>query len=187
MPARARPGAGLVVLAVSSLGVAFFLAWGLVTPPLDEVWRMQIEMGLRGVEPLTAREFRLLQATLRRYPALADNMLAEDVAGLVSPHQDGVVDTGYAYLMRKGARAAGRLQVKTIGDKPVRLEVRTLTASARGEARPESAYTWHVPNDGPFPQLLEVRLTGGTSQRTRKNLRRRTDGEAQAVVVSLTP
>ncbi len=189
LPDRVRPGAGFVALGVTSLSVALFLVWGLGTPPLDEVWRMQIEMGLRGVEPLTPREFRLLQTTLRRYPALANNMLEDADAGLISANQDGVVDIGYAYLVRKDAGAPARLQVQAISD-TVRLGVRTLTASAEGGARPDSVYRWQVPNEGPFPQLIEVRLTGqrtSRSRRSQRNLAPKTDDELRSVVVTLTP
>ena len=159
IPYRARPGAGFVVLSLSLLGAISFFAWGLRTPPLDEVWRLQIELGLRGVAPLTGRQFHLLQRTLQRYPAFADSLLEEGDAGVVSANHKGVVDTGYAVLLRKRPDAPGRLQVTGIGDTRVGLTVRTQEGSAAGETDGATAYAWQLPNDGPFPQLVELRLT----------------------------
>lgn len=173
---RALPGAGLVAVGVTLLAVGLFVAWGLSTPPLEEVWRIQIELGLHGGEPLTRREFRLLQDTLRRYPALAGNMVEAGTAGLVSANQDGVVDDGHAYLIRTTPDAPRRLVVKAI-EEGVAVDARTETASVRGGAGAHSEYTWLIPNEGPFPQLVEVR-----SAPTRGS----TSGRPTPVLVTLT-
>ncbi len=190
LPYHARPGAGLIVMGVSLLGVAWLFAWGFATPPLDDVWRMQIELGLGEAEPLTGREFRLLQDTLQRYPALADHMLEGGVAGLVSANQKGVVDVGYAYLVRKRPDTPGKLQLTALGDKRVGLQVRTLTSSAAGETRHAATYTWQLPSDGPFPQLVEVRLDGerrSAQRRQKQGLEPQADAAPRPVMVTLTP
>ena len=187
---HARPGAGLIVLVASLFGAISFFAWGLATPPLDEVWRIQLELELGESGPLSAREFGLLQDTLRRYPALADNMVEDGVAGPVSANRDSVFDLGYAYLVRKRSEAPGKLQVTAIDDDPVEVEVRTLTASASGETRRDATYTWQVPNDGPFPQLVEVRLAGEHKsgfKPPKKGPRWRSGVGSPPVVVALTP
>jgi hypothetical protein len=183
-----RPGAGLIVLGVSLLGAACFFAWGFATPPLEKVWRIQIELGLGEREALSESEFRLLQDTLRRYPDLAHSMLEEEVAGLVSANRAGVVDVGYAYLVRQHPGVPRRLQISAIGDQRVRLAVRTLAASAAGETRRGEAYTWEIPNEGPFPQLIEVRLDEERKSAPKQpQTGEPTNGAARAVVVTLAP
>ena len=103
---RARPGSGFVFLvAVALAGVAFF-AWGLRTPALDKVWRLQLELMLGDRVELTGTERQLLQDTLERYPGLADHMLDGAACGLISAHVGGTVDAGHAYAVRRD-RASG--------------------------------------------------------------------------------
>ncbi|MBI3180467.1 MAG: hypothetical protein HYZ27_12445 [Deltaproteobacteria bacterium] len=151
------PGAGFVLLVSVVVAGGAFLAWGLTTPPLERVWHMQLELMLGTRDALSSRDFRLLQDTLARYPELADNMLDDAPDGLVSAATGGMVDTGYAYLVRKNSAAPGVLVVTSPNGKKLTLRGRTSAAASAGEAREDTPFVWALPNDGPFPQLIEVR------------------------------
>ena len=192
LPYRARPGAGFIVLAVSLIGAVSFFAWGFATPPLEDVWRIQIELSLGERSYLSDSDFRLLQDTLRRYPALADNMLEDRSAGLVSANQDGIVNLSFAYLVRTTPEAPGKLGVTSIGDEPAVLNIRTIAASRSGRMDHNGQVdTWQIPNSGPFPQLIEVRLTsdaeGDAKQKKKKNPVGQSDDKAHPMLVTLKP
>jgi len=192
-PGNARPGAGFTLLLLTVLGALAFFCWGLRTPPLDDVWRMQIELNLGQGGVLSDRGFRVIQEALVRHPELAQTMLEDGDAGLISANSGGVVSTGFAYLVRRRAEESGRLVVTGIGDEGVEVAARTVRASTAGMVDERGALDWRLPNDGPFPQLVEIRI-GSEEQvpaKRREKVPEATGGNAShetpAVLVRLVP
>ena len=158
LPYRARPGIGFAILVVVVMASSVFFSWGLSRPPLDRVWHMQLEL-LLGTRPVLANdERRLLQDTLTQHPLLAANMLEDASSGLISAHVGGMVDMDYAYVVRQTAEAPGVLTVTSPSGVPLELIIGTATTETTGAASNAAPFVWTVPNTGPFPQLIEVRL-----------------------------
>jgi hypothetical protein len=158
------PGGGFVALVGAvAIGVSFF-AWGIRDAPLEEVWRIQteLELGTRG--PLSDRELRLFQDVLQRHAELAESLLAGEPHGVISASSSGRVEIGYAYLVRHRADLRIALRVKPTGISaqadPAQVRVRVLHQGASGTASAEAPFEWVPPGDGPFPQLIEVRVSG---------------------------
>lgn len=159
IPYRARPGAGFVLLLGSAAAAVAFFAWGAVTPRLQRVWRMQVELEIGKRPPLKPKERALLQETLVRYPDLADALLDGKRSGVISAHEQGQVESGYAYLVRKdpaGARAI-RLSAPPDATGPVALELRGPWGVQAATLALDRPFRWALREEGPFPQLLEVR------------------------------
>jgi hypothetical protein len=145
----------LVVVVVASI---LFFGWGWHRPPLDRVWQIQLELLLGTRQALASDERRLIQDTLTRYPLLAANMLEDEASGLISAHVGGMVDMDYAYVVRQTADAPGVLTITSPSGMPLKLIVGTLTTQTTGVANNAAPFVWTLPNTGPFPQLIEVRL-----------------------------
>ena len=161
LPYRARPGAGFVMLTAVMAAVALFFAWGWGRPPLDAVWQMQLEL-LLGERPALSRAERdLLQDVLARYPDLAEHMLEGGAVGLVSAHAGAAVDLGYAYLVRRSADAPGLLRVCSPDGAALDVEAATAAGDTSGRSDGAAPFVWSLPDSGPFPQLVEVRLRPG--------------------------
>ena len=158
LPYRARPGWGFALFVAVALSSAVFIGWGLRTPPLDLVWQMQLELVLGERKSLADAEFELLQDTLERYPDLADHMLDGAASGLVSAHVAGAVDMGYAYAVRRTRQAAQALVVTSPTGERLEFEVRTVEANGRGATSGAESFSWRLPDEGPFPQLVQVLL-----------------------------
>jgi hypothetical protein len=133
------------------------VVWGLRTPPLERVWRLQLQLRLGDAPVLTADERSLLQATLVRYPMLGDHMLEDADHRIVSLNVGGVVDGGGAYAVRRSADVALAVVVTSPSAEPIEIEASTATADGRGTADGEP-FVWRPPTDGPYPQLIEIRL-----------------------------
>jgi len=164
---RLRPGGGFVLLALVSAAAIGFFGWGLVTPRLDAFWRLQVRLAIGGA-PLDEREFDLVQKTIVRYPKIADNLLEGGQVGLISANDEGVVDVGYAYLLRTQPDAR-RLSVTAsarAADNPITIHVRTLTERFEAEVSSAAPLSWGLPTSGRFPQLIEIRV--GKAKRGRK-------------------
>ncbi len=170
LPYRARPGWGFALLVAVVLSSAVFIGWGLRTPPLDLVWQMQLELLLGERESLAETEFELLQDTLERYPDLADHMLDDAASGLVSAHVAGAVDLGYAYAVRRSRQAAQALLVTSLTDERLEFKVRTVETNGRGATSGDESFSWRLPDEGPFPQLVEVLLLPSGEGRIRPML-----------------
>lgn len=158
LPYRATPGAGFVlVLLVCGATVAFF-AWGMLTPPLETVWRLQIELMVGHREALRGDELRLLRRMLHRHEGIAASMLREDNVGLVSKNDDGRVDVGYAYVIRRNKETPARIVVTPAGsaiDKSVAVRVGTEREHYEGIATRTTPFLLKVPDER-MPQLVEV-------------------------------
>ncbi len=152
---RVRPGRGFVLLVAMLLASATLLAWGLATPPLEHVWRLQLELILGERGALEASEKSVFQDALVRYPEMADNLLDGARYGLVSAHVDGVVHAGYAYGLRRAATPC-TLRVTSTAEAQLTLRVRASGLEAVGIASGQTPFLWPVPNEGPFPQLIEI-------------------------------
>jgi hypothetical protein len=158
VPYRARPGAGFVLLVASGAAAVAFFAWGAATPRLQRVWRMQVELEIGKRPPLKPKERALLQETLARYPALADALLDGRPSGVISAHEQGHVESGYAYLVRKDAAGARAIRLSTPPEATgeVALELRGPWGAESITLHPERPFLWALREEGPFPQLLEV-------------------------------
>jgi hypothetical protein len=158
---RFRPGLGLVVIVVVFTLGGLFFAWGLGTPPLEAVWRVGIELGLGERPPLSKSEFDSLQAALVKYPELGPYIIEGKQDGLFSQNDRGRVEGPYAYLLRLEPSTSSRLTVECEGTKAraaVEVEARTAVASHQGVATRGEPFVWQLPDDGPFPQLVELRF-----------------------------
>ena len=158
LPYRYRPGSGFLLLVAALAGGVGFFAWGLQTPPLDQVWQMQVELKIGDRDALSRGEMEMLQATLARYPDLADHMLEGADSGLISASVGGVVDRGYAYFVRKTAATDSVLVVSSTTRASLEVEVSTIAEHDLGVAIGDHPLKWPLPQNGPFPQLIGVHL-----------------------------
>ncbi len=142
-----KPSVGFLFLVVVALGAAGFFGWGLMTPPLERAWTTMIDLeaGARG--RLDKSERKALTKMLRRHPGLAS-------PGIISANEDGRIEKKYAYVVRRSAKDPGVLRVR--GD--VRVVGRLGNDRVDGNAEPNEPFEWTLPNDGPFPQLVELRF-----------------------------
>ena len=160
VPYRVRPSAGFVLLVAVVVATVGFFTWGLRRPRLEEVWRLDIELGLGTRPPLSGSEMRRLQETLVDHPELAGFLAEDQHAGIFSAHDHGRVEGEYAYLVRRSAPPV-ELVVSYAGARrrgAVAVSARTGRARAEGVALRDRPFAWRLPDDGPFPQLVEVRL-----------------------------
>ena len=158
LPYRYRPGRGFLLLVAALAGGVGFFAWGLQTPPLDQVWQMQVKLKIGDRNALSRGEMKLLQATLARYPGLADHMLEGADSGLISAGVGGVVDRGYAYYVRKTAATDSVLVVSSTRGESLEVEAITTSDHDRGVATGAEPLIWALPQSGSFPQLIGVHL-----------------------------
>lgn len=156
IPYRKRPGSGFLLLVTTVVCSAVFVAWGLQTPPLEEVWAMHLELELGERQKLSREEFDLFQDALTNYPDLARTILDDANSGIISSNLSGIVDLGYAYAVRRSPAADGRLLISTTAERNIKMKMRTSGSTARGETKNDQPLSWHLPDDGPFPQLIEV-------------------------------
>ncbi|MEE8410230.1 MAG: hypothetical protein V3T05_11535 [Myxococcota bacterium] len=171
---RARPSIGFLLLVAVAGGTAVFFSWGLRTPPLDEVGRMDIELALGSRPALTGTERDLLQAALVRHAALGAFLIEDKHAGIFSANEDGYVEGKYAYLVRLSADDPAHLAVSYAGTRgygAVSVHVRTATAKTRGETTSKAPFVWELPSAGPFPQLVEILLAKARGERNEKKRR----------------
>ncbi len=158
---RAKPGGGFVWLIVAALASVVFFGWGLRTPPLERVWQMQLELMLGSRGALSRDEVGLLRQTLERNPGLADNMLKGAPSGLISANTGGIVDSGYAYALRRAPAGANSLVIVSPIGEGLTIRASVGGSERRGTTSGDEPFIWQLPGDGPFPQLVEVRLKGG--------------------------
>ncbi len=160
---HSMPGAGFVLLVITCLISMGTIVWGMRTPPLERVWRLQLELRLGELHRLEPADWSLLQDTLLRFPMFTDHILNDAGCGIVSANLGGVIDSGVAYAVRRDAAACEHLVVSSPTGEGLQLRVRTATVHAQGEAN-GSPFGWRLPDADPFPQLIEVRLQDtGTS------------------------
>jgi hypothetical protein len=162
------------LLLLVALGAVAFFAWGLVTPRLDEVWRIAIELQLGARPALSRAELRHLQDALADHPQLADHLTEGEHAGIFSAHEDGRVEGEYAYLVRRSPQEPGRLEVAFAGSETlgmVEVTARTTKQGERGRAEPGEPFAWTLPDSGPFPQLVEIRLKKGRAEQDEETRR----------------
>jgi hypothetical protein len=167
-----RPGNGFVGFVAVCVSAGTMLAWGLRTPPLDDVWRLQLELKIGASDKLTVNEVELFQETLTRYPDLAEHMLEGADSGLISVHIDGVTDRGYAYLVRRRAQVGEAVRISAVSATPVEVEVFTANDRDRGVANGDRSCTLSLDENGPFPQFVGVHLV------TPDNAASRSDNQA---------
>lgn len=161
IPYRKRPGWGFACLVATCVACTAAIGWGLRTPALEQVWQLQLELLLGDRAQLSRGERGLLQDTLERYPLMARHMLDDAPRGLISANVGGVVDHGCAYAVRRGPEPAEIVLTSPSGDE---LAVRVRTARVTVEGLADGApFVWALPQEGPFPQLIEVSLRTGDS------------------------
>ena len=161
IPYRWRPSLGFVWLVTVAVAGVGFLAWGLRTPVLEEVWQMDIELRIGERPPLGRGELRRLRSALRAHPELAEFLIEDKHAGIFSANRAGQIEGGYAYLVRPDARAPGFLEVSYAGvDRDTEINIRARSAGDEAAATigPGLPFAWRLPDDEPFPQLIEIRL-----------------------------
>ena len=164
-----RPGAGFVLVSVTLLGMIVFFAWGLDTPPLDEVWQIQMKIQLGEGRHLSKRELVLFQNALTRHPEIARNILEDRDYGIISAQEGGFVDIGYAYLIRATENSPTVLQMEIspgleLGG--VHATVRTVSSEQQRILLPGKRIAVGVGPSASHPQLIEV--TYGTNVNRKK-------------------
>jgi hypothetical protein len=161
IPYRRRPSPGFVLVITVYLLIAAVLGWASSTPPLETVWRLDLELSLGARPPLTDGERALLQRSLAAHPDLGVFLVEDKHAGVFSANEAGKVEIPYAYLVRQSPAEPGELRVSYVGTKKegaVDVRVRTATHGGNGLASPGAAFVWQLPDRGPFPQLVELRF-----------------------------
>jgi hypothetical protein len=142
---RRRPSAGfLVIIVVAAMSVAFF-AWGLSTPPLDRLRQLEAELeaGERGA--LHPAERALLEKSLKRYPELAATWLDGARVRIISRHEGGLIDKGYAYLVKRAGEVATLEVSLTPGQKHgVTVSARVGEQKSRAVVEPDRPWLWKV-------------------------------------------
>lgn len=159
-PSASWPGAGFLLLVASTVLALGFIAFGLRRPPLDQVGELQLELRLGRREPLNRAELALLQEQLCRHPKLVDDLLEGDPQGLISAHRRGVVDNGWAYLIRTPERSQAAVQVELLGGtkkQEIKVKVRTAREAAEGQAALSEPFAWTPGADPRCATLIEVR------------------------------
>ena len=119
---------------------------------------MQLELTLGDRDHLSTSEEELLQDVLSRYPGLANNMLEDAEVGIISANLGGMVDGGYVYLVRRTATDPRRLVVSSPTGVQLQLQASSATADTQGVASGTAPFVWALPDKGPFPQLIGLRL-----------------------------
>ncbi len=167
IPYRWRPSLGFIWLATVAVACVLFLGWGFRIPVLEEIWRMDIELRIGERPPLGRGELARLRSSLWAHPELAEFLIEDKHAGIFSANQAGQVEGSYAYLVRPDARAAGFLEVSYVGvgqDAEISVRVRSAGDGAAATVVPGLPFAWRLPNDEPFPQLIEIRLAPRADQ-----------------------
>ncbi len=161
---RRRPSAGFVLLVVVHLLLVVFFAWALGTPPLEAVWRLDLELGLGERGALDEDEEALLRRALVRHPALGEALIEDKHAAIISANDGGRVTLDYAYVVRPSPDDR-RLRISYAGTRPKGAVAVTLHAGGAAEravVRRGQPFAWAPPGDGPFPQLITLRLDSAT-------------------------
>ncbi len=169
IPYRKRPGSGFLLLVATAVCSLVFVAWGLRTPPLEEVWAMHLELELGERQKLSHDEFDLFQDVLSRYPDLARTILEDADSGIISDNRRGIVDLGYAYAVRRSPLANGRLLIYSTTGKKIEMKMKTAASTVRGRATNGEPFSWRLPDEGPFPQLVEVSVQRSGKKKSKKN------------------
>lgn len=159
-PYAYRPGGGFLLLVSVVAATIAFAAWGLAAPALEQVWRMDIELGSGARGPLDAQERALLQGVITRHPAVADFLVEDKHAGIFSNNDDGQIDEKYAYLIRRGPQPR-TLEVTYRGTKPdgaVKVKLRAGAVRTKGVTSADAPLRLELSEEGPFPQLVELRF-----------------------------
>jgi hypothetical protein len=165
IPYRARPSLGFVLSVIVAVTTVAFFAWGLATPPLDELRRLHIELetGERG--PLQVRERTLIEKSLQRYPDLAAAWLDGRAVGIISRHEGGLVDNGYAYLIRSKASRAMLEVSLAVGQEPgATVSARVGDRHVGGTLVAERPWRWPLVG-GTHAELVEVLITSDRQKR----------------------
>jgi hypothetical protein len=163
-----RPGGGFVFVVCTAIGTAAFFSWGLSTPPLDDAWRLQVELAVGRRGPLDDRELLLLEEVLSRHPKIADNWLEGRDVGLISANREGTVDVGYAYVVRVkpvSTRVSLSASGRKAGD-PITIRGRAGGTRLEGEAWAGHPITWDLPPPRRLPEIVEIEI--GKAKRGRK-------------------
>lgn len=162
VPYAWRPGPGFVILVLTVVGSASFFLWGWSTPLLDHVGRIELELKVGRRPPLDARELAQVQEALCRHPQIAEDWLGGATIGLISAHPRGLVDAGYAYVVRMPSAASQPIVIERLAGetrKKIVVRGRTRDDSTEGEA----TLSWTPPQHGDCPTLIELRATDGGS------------------------
>jgi hypothetical protein len=160
IPYAYRPGAGFLFFVAVTVAAMGFASWGLAVPPLERVWQMDIELrsGARG--PLDASERALLQDVILRHPEVADFLVEDKHAGIFSDNDNGQIDQRYAYLIRRSPRPR-TLEIAYRGTDPdgsVKVKLRAGPTRLKGKTSAQQPLRWRLSDEGPFPQLVELRF-----------------------------
>jgi len=169
MSARARleptklPSLGFVLVVLVHVGLAAFLAWGFVQPPLDRVWELSHALKIGKLSRLTPRDHGLLQAALERHPGLTESLLSEGKIGIVSAHSRGWLETATAtVLVSTEAQAPCSMQVDARLPEsafPLTVEVAGTGWQKHLALAKAGRLDLAFPPKGRVPEIVEVRFS----------------------------
>jgi hypothetical protein len=103
------PSMGFVLLAAAWTLLVAFLAWGMSTPRLEQVWQIQQRMQQPGFAGLGQSEVQTLERSLDAHPELAQALIGGSEVAFVEPTRGGFMRLPRAHLLVK--RGATRLRV----------------------------------------------------------------------------
>ena len=156
---RIEPGAGFVVMVSAAVASLAFFAFGLATPRLDRVARMEIDLGLGSRRPLSRDDFAVLQDVLCDHPSLAAHYLEGASSRVLSAQHRGFAPEGWALALFDATTSTASLVVRPAGGDPREvIEVRARTAAGErgGSAGRDAPFVFEVRPRGKCPTLVEV-------------------------------
>jgi hypothetical protein len=89
-------------------------------------------------------------------------------------NDEGLVDGDFAYLVRPAAERPGTLVISYAGSSKkgiMAVRARAGDARASGDTHRDTPFVWRLPDSGPFPQLVEIRLSPVASKKSGKRRR----------------
>jgi hypothetical protein len=165
LPYRSRPGAGFVVLVAGLCGAAAFFVWGLQTPRLEQVWRLQLELGQGTRGPLSTAEFALLNDALARHPELAADWLEGAPWRVLAADPAGRVEGARGWVLQAAGQAPQTLHLGAASPGEVRLAIRTADALVTRSLAAGQQLRHPLPPDPDRARLVEVTTLGGGALR----------------------
>jgi hypothetical protein len=158
LPYHLRPGAGFVVWVLTLAGALAFFGWGVRTPPLERLWRLQLELSHGARPPLSPAEFSLLDGALQRHPELATDWLEGAPVRLLGADTLGRVERGHAWVLVDRGQADAAVWVLAASGTEVWIRDATARRSAKVEGGQRVRLS--LPGATTHPRLLEIGAEG---------------------------
>jgi hypothetical protein len=159
---RRTPSVGFVAVCLIYGLLAAFLLWGLSTPDLDRVWKLDLKLRTGNLTALDDGDRRLLERALTRYPGLAPALLEGEDIDILSEQDRGWIGTPTAVLLRSADPAAHRsilMDIQTPADfMPFSVLFRGRNWDKALEVEKRGPVEISVPEASGTPEIVTVEL-----------------------------